>query len=118
VVGVPRSGMIPASFLAIRLGVPLATISKNRKLVETSTGLRLRDVEKPSGTILFVEDSSASGFSIGEIRREFGHLRNAKFTAVYATPKATQNLDYYGRILPMPHWFQWNIFGNRHLMKG
>lgn len=116
IVGVPRSGMIPASFLATRLGVHLASLT-TEGIAELSSGLRYRNTQQPEGLTIVVEDSSASGWSINEIKAKLGQ-ENIKYAAVYVTPSASKRLDFYGRILPLPHWFSWNIFGNDRLLEG
>lgn len=116
VIGVPRSGMIPASVLATSLGVPLGSISKDG-IIDLKVGIRMRSLPKPKGLTVIVEDSSASGWSISEIKK-YIDTKNCIFIAVYSTHSASSKLDYYSKILPLPHWFSWNIFGNDKLLNG
>ena len=116
IVGVPRSGMIAASFLATALNVELWGLHDG-ELQPLSSGLRLRDQSTPESITLVVEDSSASGDSINEVKSKFAD-RDYKYAAVLVTPQATQNLDYWGKILPLPHWFAWNLYGNQSLSEG
>lgn len=116
VIGVPRSGMIPASILSIKLGVPLSSTTKE-DIIDLGAGLRLRDSIKSKGLTVVVEDSSASGYSINEAKKIIG-TKNCIYVAVYSTPSMSTKLDYYGKILPLPHWFSWNIFGNNRLLDG
>ena len=116
VVGIPRSGMIVASFLATHLNTPLYTLYDN-EIIPVQTGLRWNSVENfdDSGLTLIVEDSSASGFSINKFKRKFG-TDNIKYVAAIASPNSIRYLDYYGEILRLPHWFSWNFFGNKSIM--
>ena len=119
VVGVPRSGMVPATYIALRLGLPLGTMIDG-EIRATDTGWRLRSAapdDESSGRILVVEDSSASGRSVSEVRHSLRGVGGLLLSAVYSTPTAAKGLDYYGRLLPLPHWFSWNLFGNQTLFR-
>ena len=116
VIGVPRSGMIPASILSVKLGVPLGSVS-NDGIINLSSGIRLRGSIKSKGLTVIVEDSSATGWSINELKNKID-LKDTIFAAVYVTPSSEKRVDYYSKILPLPHWFSWNIFGNINLLHG
>lgn len=116
VIGVPRSGMFPATYIATRLGLPLGTIA-DRKIVITDTGRRLRGRSVADGVYLIVEDSTATGTSINELKAALSSELNIRYSALYATPEASKKVDFYGRLLPLPHWFSWNFFGNQSLFK-
>ncbi|WP_145218375.1 hypothetical protein [Planctomycetes bacterium TBK1r] len=115
VAGIPRSGMIVASDIAVRLGLPLYAVSDSG-LTKLDTGLRLRNAPNLDGPILVMEDSTASGRSIKEARSRLVGL-NVLFGAIYATPQGTRSVDLHHRILPLPHWFEWNMLGNPALMR-
>lgn len=114
IVGIPRSGLIPASILATHIGVPLYSMSKDEGLVllnNGSTRFSSPKKERDTGITLIVEDSCATGRSIFKFRKLFAD-DNIKFASVYTTKKCAPQLDYYAKILPLPHWFEWNLFGN------
>lgn len=117
IVGVPRSGMFAASYIALRLDVPLRAMGATG-IIDIAQGVRMRDRPRIEGATIVVDDSSASGFAIREIRRKLGTNPQLQYAAVYATPSAARRLDHYGRILPLPHWFSWNLFGNDRLLSG
>lgn len=118
VVGVPRSGMVPATILATLLGVPLFGIFEGQ-FQPLQTGLRLRKRRgKNRGITLVVEDSCASGFSVSEVRQQLGQADGLEFAAVYVTPGAQHQVDYHAKQLPLPHWFEWNMWDNPELIRG
>lgn len=117
IVGVPRSGMFAASYIALRLDVPLRAMGETG-IVEIAQGMRVRGRAPIDGATIIVEDSSASGTSIREIKRKLGPDPRFRYAAVYATPSASRRLEHYARILPLPHWFCWNLWGNDHLLGG
>lgn len=115
IVGVPRSGMIAASQVAVFLGLPLYAYDERQGITPIRAGLRLQ--RKPATTVkeklLVLEDSCASGASMGKAKarlsQESSHL---EFGAIYATPRTLELLDVWHRELPMPHWFEWNWPGS------
>lgn len=110
IVGVPRSGMIAASIIATQLGVHLSSLDE-KKIVSLDSGSRFRDkVRKKDGITLVVDDSSATGRQINEIKEALNG--DVKFATVYTTKRSSSILDYYHKILPLPHWFEWNLMGN------
>ena len=108
VAGVPRSGMIAAAAIATRLGLPLAAINGGR-LDMMAFGLRLHNQLQFSADLLVVEDSVNTGRSIKDATRNFP---NAKTAAIYVRPEQSELVDFIGRKLPMPHFFEWHYFGS------
>jgi len=118
ILGVPRSGLLCASLMAQRLGLPLWSFDKSGGVTELAGGLRMdRVARKDNPRILVVEDSSASGYSMAEAKRKCRDI-NATFAAVFATKSASKNLDLWHKMVPLPHWFEWNLFGNSYLCEG
>lgn len=114
IVGVPRSGMIPASVIATHLHLPLYTFEGNRLLRTSVSGSRGAGVRGPGGPLAVVDDTTFSGRAIRKMRLLMKD-QNAVFCAVYANslrPAATQALDYYAKILPAPHLLAWNWANN------
>ena len=105
VVGVPRSGMIPASVLSTMLGARLAVLG------DTSTcygGWRIDNLIKCRGDkILLVDDSSFTGNSILQAKK----ILDKKCTTlvIYVTSSSKNKLDIYSKITPPDRIFQWNF---------
>ena len=129
VVGLPRSGMIPASVIAVNLSLPLYSLSGDQlyKLHSRSTngGSRMSQFDPPSESLPFlvVDDTSYSGAELVRVRK----ILNEKypdekfiFTTIYTTPEVEYKSDEYGSLLDIvnarayfPHILEWNFF-NAH----
>jgi len=120
VIGVPRSGMVVASQMSIRMGLPLYSIGEYGP-ISLGGGLRVRrrsNAGDPKNALL-VEDSTASGSSMkeavewmGDAMQEWG----VSTAAVYTTDAQKKNLSEYHRVINLPHWFEWNLIWNQVLM--
>lgn len=112
IVGVPRSGMIPAATIATCLHLPLWELTKtNGPLRQLGTGGRGGSLVKASGPLAVIEDTLYAGGSIKRARVALTG-KNALFCAVYAHPKNHRFLDIYARPLPSPHILEWNLPSN------
>lgn len=119
VVGVPRSGMLPASMIALYLNTPLTDIYSyidNRPLITGQT----RRVKKNSLSqcnqakhILVVDDSIASGKSMQMAKSLLSELKNnvkITYCCIYGVPEAKPKVDIIFENVSMPRVFEWNIF--------
>lgn len=114
VVGIARSGIIPASILATMLHVPLWSTSP-RGLVDLGTTYRLRVPESHQEHVLVVDDTAFSGKAIDRYGDQAAkRWPGAKITrcVIYAAPKATGGLDLWAVRLPKPHYLQWHMFNS------
>jgi uncharacterized HAD superfamily protein len=120
VCGVPRSGLMAASLLALQWNLPLTDVASlaagrvnggGRRLGFDAGGLdRFLDTPRK---ILVVEDSVAGGNGIRAAREQLAGLaarHELKFAAVYAAPEGRRAVDYAAEILPLPRVFEWNLF--------
>jgi orotate phosphoribosyltransferase len=111
--GIPRSGCIPALMLSQYRNihhVTLESLQQGRR--DWETGLRRRVPGKDNGIVLVIDDTSWSGRTIREIRPTIHPELSdvVKFAALYAGDNGIQELDYFGRRLPIfAHSFEWNI---------
>lgn len=114
VVGIPRSGMLPASIIALKLNLPLMTLTEFLINSSVSHG-RTR---KPSSSIksahsarkiLIIDDSINSGDSIREVKERVPSelIKKCKLLAVYGVQKSN-DIDYILNIVPSPRIFEWN----------
>lgn len=117
IVGIPRSGMLPATILALSLNVALTDLNGflNGRLLEAGISRKgfqrisqLEDAKK----ILVVDDSCFSGSQMAVVRKQ---VTNANFggqvlyAAVYTTEESCNLVDLYFDVCPMPRMFEWNI---------
>jgi hypothetical protein len=113
VAGVPRSGMLAASAMAIHLSVPLLEAS-SQGLRSLTHGRRIENVPQKGRTIV-VEDSLNTGRRFSELKRSLGedHL----YASIFSTPRSKRLADYVACELPLPHWFDWWLYGSRAMQQ-
>ncbi len=103
VVGVPRSGLIPASIISTLLGTKLTILGE-----KSHGGWRIDNLIKNRGDkILLVDDSSFTGNSIQQAR----NILNKECTTlvIYVTSSNKSKVDIYSKITPPDRIFQWNF---------
>lgn len=125
VVGIPRSGLVPASLLALRWNTRLVDLQQFKQDPQGSLkSAPLREnnpiSEKPPvERVLVVDDSSSSGVSLKVVRDVVsGHpaaqAMEVHYAAVYADPGNT-SVDHCYRRIAQPRIFEWNWF--RHFLQ-
>lgn len=113
VVGIPRSGMLPASMIAMWLNVPIYFLDPQNNLLPMSGatkfgGIRMLDYKGSNGSLLVVDDTVYAGTAMKNIGPRF--LEDVYFAAVYVKPEAKEFVDFYAKELPPPHLLEWNLF--------
>lgn len=123
VVGIPRSGMIPAYMIGAFLNKRVYSLDEYILGTDVSTG------ERPVSTIapdcnnltLIIDDSISSGSSLKLVKQRLLdnniNTQNIIFTAAYATESGKKLVDYYGKIIEQPRLFQWNYLHHCVLQK-
>jgi orotate phosphoribosyltransferase len=117
VVGIPRSGLLAASVLALHRQLPLADLEGFLEGRLLSGGRRLGSPDRAEAIararrILVLDDSVYSGAAIAEARARLDGLGLAArldYAAVYATRGSTSYVDHYYEVLPQPRVFAWNV---------
>ena len=118
VVGIPRSGMIPAYMIGLftnRLVVDLESFLANRSPGHGSTRSVGADLGESHAAqhVLLVDDSLRTGDSM---RRCVERVRAAGYTgrittcAVIVVPEKGAEVDFFFREMPHPRLFEWNAF--------
>jgi uncharacterized HAD superfamily protein/orotate phosphoribosyltransferase len=113
VVGIPRSGMLPAGLIASYLNVPLTDLSGLLAGHLGGTGFRhLKADSKEKKGILLVDDSIASG---NEMRRVKAQIETARleckemyYLAVFGEAQSEGECDFVLESVPFPRIFSWN----------
>jgi len=118
VCGVPRSGLIPAAYLALRRNVRLVELgnllSQPEGVLERS-GLResnpvIKLNKRYGNKLLIVDDaSSENSVTFTDLRQRLKNQTSLQITyaAVYRAAPSSQ-VDYYYREVPHPRMFGWN----------
>jgi len=125
VVGTPRSGMIPASLLALHLHVPLTTVTDYLDGRVMESGSRLSSsgefsLSDPEVTVLVVDDSVYTGHQMSKNRQRInahGVANNVLYAAPYVAPGTEHYVDLYHEVIPHPRVFEWNIMHHEILSK-
>lgn len=119
VVGLPRSGLIPASVIASHLHLPLYELTHEGALNRLGHGSRGRHFgfKEGRGPLAVIDDTVYSGAAMVRARNSVNKLgREAVFAAVYSrmqvVPSSVGAVDLFARELPSPHLLEWNICNN------
>lgn len=121
IVGVPRSGMLPANLLALYLNRPYTDIHSfiNGHIYKAGARGQFFDI-KAFKKILVVDDSVASGSALKECKENLKHLEtqfDIRYCAVYVIPGKEKSVDFHFETVPLPRYFQWNILNHTTLEK-
>lgn len=117
IVGVPRSGLLAATLLALHLNLPLTDVDGYLAGRLLGAGPRLGGCQcrYPRGAarrVLVVDDSIWSGRQLAAVREKIEAAQMSRgvfYAAIYAIPSAVDLVDYYCKIVGLPRAFEWNI---------
>jgi uncharacterized HAD superfamily protein/hypoxanthine phosphoribosyltransferase len=110
VVGIPRSGMVPAYMIALHLNLPVIDLASFIEGRTVTGGARF--VEKNIfRKILIVDDSIQSGSQLKIVKEKLNTLTQYEFVylAVYGSEQNNNLCDYCFEIVSSPRAFEWNI---------
>jgi uncharacterized HAD superfamily protein/hypoxanthine phosphoribosyltransferase len=117
VVGIPRSGMIPAYMIGLFRNLPVLDLPSFLLGRTPEHGLRTLESEPPSALhhkwILLVDDSISTGRAIREAVSKVkasGYAGRITTCAVVAAPQRYKDVDIYFCEIPHPRLFEWNAF--------
>jgi uncharacterized HAD superfamily protein len=119
VVGIPRSGMIPAYMISLLLNVNCTdfySFIDNRSLFKGQRKLKnnvdVHVLPHDHKSILLVDDSIFTGNDMKEKKSLIpGHLKHKITTlAIYSTEQKREDIDCFFVYLPNLRLFEWNIF--------
>jgi uncharacterized HAD superfamily protein len=124
IVGIPRSGLLAGSVLALHLNIPIVDLEgfvENRKIKYGRTrSIRNPKIKAPKDAdhILVVDDSAWSGKSMAAAVKliESANFGSQYTTCVaYVAHRGNREIDIYFEKVTMPRAFEWNIFHKRTL---
>lgn len=117
VVGIPRSGMLPATMIALRLNLPLADLesfmAQGGRFYPARHGRsgNYAPLSAERTRILLVDDSVSAGATMEWAFGELARMRlpwQFDFAAVYGpTDREYEGVAHYRRV-PSPRMFEWN----------
>lgn len=119
VAGVPRSGLLVASLLALHLNVPMTDVAGLIEGRVIQSGARYRGTDPRSFLarprhVLVIDDSVCSGAQMRIVKERIANAalpHRISFAAVYMAPEARLegHVDLYRELVPMPRVFEWNL---------
>ena len=121
IVGVPRSGMLPANLLALYLNKPFTDIGSFMNGHIYKAGARSQFFDQSDfKNILVVDDSVASGSAIEECKQKlaaFSKDFHIQYCVVFMAPGKEKTVDFFFDTVALPRYFQWNILNHTSLEK-
>lgn len=123
IVGVPRSGMLPANLLALYLNKQYTDIDSFLDGRVYDTGDRGTYIEKGRRKkILIVDDSLNTGSALRKVKNKIAksHIDiesyDIKYCVIYSNSISKKLVDIYCTIIDGPRVFQWNIFHHKEFV--
>lgn len=114
VLGVPRSGMIPAYLVGLYLNKPVSDIQRFAEGKTTfAAGARGANIRRShSRKILVVDDSYRRGHAYLKVREQLKHIQDVEFiyAAIFTTSEGIDVLDVWCEVMTSHRMFEWNIF--------
>ncbi|WP_418284995.1 phosphoribosyltransferase family protein [Halorubrum sp. DTA46] len=115
VVGIPRSGLLAANLLSLRLDVPMMSVDglKNERVLMTGNRYGTVRPFNEFESALVVDDSVLSGTQMIETKSELESYEfpfDVEYGAVYIAPWADEHVDHWAEVVPSPRVFEWNLF--------
>ena len=113
IIGVARSGLIPASIISTYLHLPLFSVSwhEPENIVNLSGGHRKPSIDNIKRVVV-IDDSTASGTTWENLKALDFKFPEVITAAIYVEPFAKIQPKIIGRYLSLPHLFSWNFFNN------
>jgi orotate phosphoribosyltransferase len=127
IVGVSRSGLLPASLLSMHLHLPMWILRQDRNpqqpdspkgdIIPAGNGWRLHTRRATKGAVLLVDDTQMTGRSLAlalPIAREWAAAASHRLltAVVYQSPESKPKADLHVRELFSPHFLEWNLFNS------
>lgn len=117
IVGIPRSGMLPASVIALYLNKPLATVNDWLINAETQSGITRKTNQSftqlhHAKKVLIVDDSVNTGISLLKLKENIPEefINKATFLAIYSSSNGNVGFDFSLENVGRPRIFEWNVF--------
>ena len=119
IVGVPRSGMLPANLLALYLNRPYTDLQSflNGHIYKAGERGQFFDI-KSFRKVLVVDDSVSSGSAMDKVKASLEAIKDEfdfSYCAIYMVPGKEKTVDYFFESVPLPRYFQWNIMNHTSL---
>jgi orotate phosphoribosyltransferase len=116
IIGIAKSGLLPATTLATHLQIPLYVLHlNNTEIIEIKSqpiSSRGNTPLKPNnGPMLIIDDTVHDGNIISLVKNSI-NLSDVIYGAIYVTPHSMNHVDIYSKKLCTPHFLEWNLFNS------
>ena len=116
IVGIPRSGLLAASLLALHLNLPMTDVEGLIEGRVLQPGPRYAAgvaglLDKPTN-VLVVDDSVLFGSQIQAVKERIGAAglpHTVRYAALYPAPGSEHHVDFFFEIVEAPRCFEWNL---------
>lgn len=120
IVGVPRSGIMVASIIALYLNKPLTDLDSflNMKIYSTGTTKNLQNIitnVKQAKKILIVDDTVSSGRALQNVKRKINDAKidtPVYYFSPYIRTESANLVDNFIKIIDDKRVFEWNYMHN------
>lgn len=120
IVGIPRSGMLPANLLALYMNKPFTDIDSFIEGKVYSSGERGKFINRNiTNKVIIVDDSISSGGAMEKAMHKLEPVLSSyeiKYAAIFATVQGTKKVDIWCETIDYPRVFQWNMFHHKDIL--
>jgi uncharacterized HAD superfamily protein len=122
VVGIPRSGLLAASILALNLNLPLTDVTgflEGRVLARGSRPVRAGGERHAGPSAVVIDDSVATGGQMKKTRAEIeaaGRGDDVVYAAAFVSPGRESAVDLHGEVVNTPRAFAWMLLHNHNVL--
>lgn len=115
IIGVPRSGILPASLLALYCHKPFISLNEFVCGLSPIGGERIRSEDfssKKKVNVLVVDDSIYSGKALRICKDKLVNIEGDyfyTFCSIYSNEESKEKVDMYFEIVDNPRVFEWNL---------
>jgi len=122
IVGIPRSGLLAGSILALHLNKPIvdfdAYLNGTDPRIGRTSKHTLDSKNDGSRKVLFVDDTIDTGSSMARVREEVAAAQlgdNVLFCAIYGTQTRHEGVDIVFERVNTPRMFEWNMMRHKRI---
>lgn len=122
IAGIPRSGLLAATLLAVHLNLPITDVKGLCEGRIIRAGSRLASAKAVHSAerlkVLILDDSVNTGTQMQEVQSRLALAdleHELLYGAVYVTPRGHRYVDYWREIVDRPRVFEWNLMHHKFL---
>jgi hypothetical protein len=114
IVGIPRSGMLPASVVAAHSHLPLFALAGDGTVTSIGHGnSRPTGLDAMPSRVAVIDDTVWAGLAMARAKKILTG-RAAVYGAVYVRPGQEGHVDFYGRAV-ITKYTEWNLFNSSQM---